>query len=295
MTSMDRLETLAFELYGRYVGEPDTRTDVYAGFALFFGAITVGVCGLGVFLASAGVERGTGLFWNLRQVAIVLALVGLPTIMLSVVVLLPVDRRALYAAAGGLAVCLVALALFVAAYPSHWNVSGRADYSAHGIAVYSGGLAIVVAATGAALVAHHLERAGSGAERSGEDIEEVSDERIARDIESAMSGVDLSWGGVSRRETKRLQLADPGEDVDRSGFDGVEATATRSSGDGVENAVASLRGLQGGRTKSASGGDTTEQASALTELRERKRAEALATANPSPLERIVDRLRALFP
>ncbi|WP_331233024.1 DUF7139 domain-containing protein [Natronorarus salvus] len=294
MTSTDRLESRLFELYGRYVGEPDARTDVYAGFALFFGALAVGVLGLSVFLASAGVERGTGLFWNLRGIAVVLALVGLPSLMLSVVVLLPVDRRALYAAGGGLTVCLIALAVFVAAYPSNWNVSGQADYSAHGIALYSVGLAVVVAATGAALVAHHLDRVRPGDEGSGEPGEEVSDEQVARDIESAMSGVDLSWGGVSRRKTKRLRLTES-EEVDRSGFDGVEATATRSSGSGVDDAVASLRGLQGGRTKSASGGGTEKQASALTELRERKRMEALATAEPSPLSRIADRIKALLP
>ena len=294
MTSTDRLESRLFELYGRYVGEPDDRTDVYAGFALFFGALAVGVLGLGVFLASAGVERGTGLFWNLRGIAVVLALVGLPSLMLSVVVLLPVDRRALYAAGGGLAVCLLALAVFVAAYPSNWNVSGQADYSAHGIALYSVGLAVVVAATGAALVAHHLERVRPETSESAE-TEEVSDERVARDIESAMSGVDLSWGGVARRETKRLRLTDDESGIERSNLEEVEAPATRSSGAGVDDAVASLRGLQGGRTKSASGGGTERQASALTELRERKRAEALATAEPSPVARIVNRLRALFP
>jgi hypothetical protein len=39
-----------FELYRRYIGEPEGRTDVYVGFGLFFGGIGLAVTALLLFL-----------------------------------------------------------------------------------------------------------------------------------------------------------------------------------------------------------------------------------------------------
>lgn len=285
--------SVLFEWYERYIGEPDARTDVYAGFGLFFGGIALAICGLVLFLWSASAEPGGAFYWTLRQVAIVFASLGLPAGMVGIVVLLPVSRRALYAAGAGIGVCLLAMAFFVAVYPSNWNVQNAADYSAQGIALYAGGLAIVVASTGAALVAHQLERSRPASEGDEQDREGISDEQVARDIDEAMDGVNLSWGGVKRKEGRKLAVEMGTEEVDRSSFDSVEATTTRASGGAVEDAVSNLQGLQGGQKEQATGDGTDDQAAALAELRERKRAEAMATKE-SPVERLRTRIAGLL-
>jgi hypothetical protein len=290
----DANATALLEWYERYIGEPDAETDVYLGFGLFFVGIALAVVGLALFLWSAGLEAGSVFYWNLRQVAIVLASLGLPAGMVGIVVLLPVDRRALYAAGGGLAVCGLAMAFFVAVYPANWNVQSAADYSAQGIALYAIGLVVVLASTAAALVAYQLERSRpvSGSPET-DPHEEVTDERVARDIERAMEDVTLTWGGVRRKETRKLAVDVGTEEIVRSSFDRVEARSTRAAGTEVDAAVASLQGLRGGREKQATGGGTDGQAAALVELRERKRAEALATRDP-PLRRLRSRISGLF-
>lgn len=282
------------EWYERYIGEPDAETDVYLGFGLFFVGVALAVVGLSLFLWSARLEAGSAFYWNLRQVAIVLASLGLPAGMVGIVVLLPVDRRALYAAGGGLAVCGLAMVFFVAVYPANWNVQSTVDYSAQGIALYAIGLVVVLASTAAALVAYQLERSRPHAGGSGDDPREaITDERVARDIERAMEDVTLTWGGVRRKETRTLAVDTGFEEVDRSSFDRVKAPTTRATGTEVDAAVASLRGLRGGQEKQATGGGTDDQAAALVELRERKHAESLATRDP-PLKRLRSRAAELL-
>lgn len=290
----DSPAVVLFEWYGRYIGEPDAKTDVYLGFGLFFGGIALALCGLGLFLWSATVESGSTVYWTLRQVAIVFASLGLPAGMVGIVVLLPVSRRALYAAGGGIAVCLAAMVFFVSVYPSNWNVQNAADYSAQGIALYAGGLAIVVAATGTALVAHQLERSRPDpSEDKTEPEETVSDERVARDIDEAVDDVDLSWGGVHRKEHRQLTVDTGDTDVDSSSFDRVEATTTRTTDGEVDAAVTGLKQLQGGQTEQATGSGTDDQAAALAELREQKRAEATA-AEEGAIERLRSRVATLL-
>ena len=302
MATESPTENRLLALYRRFLGEPEREVEVYAGFALFFGGIALAAIGLLLYLWSAAVEANSSFFWQLREIAIVLAMLGLPAFVLSVVVLLPVDRRAIQAGAVGGGICLVALVVFVYAYPSHWNVAGT-DYSAQGIAVYAGGLAVLVASTGAALVGYHLERAqgvaagagegigpggpgaaAPGATGSGEDA--VTDEQVRRDIEDAMDDAELTWGGVQKVETKRLTI-DTGDeaDIDRSGFDTVSANT--ASGEGVDDAVAGLRALQGGERETGKSDGVDDQTSALRELRERQREE---DASASTVDRLRDRL-----
>lgn len=286
-------------LYRRFLGEPEREIEVYTGFALFFGGIALAALGLVLFFWSAAVPSDGGLYWQLREIAIVLAMLGLPAFALSVVVLLPVDRRAIYVGGGGAAICLVAVGVFVYAYPQAWNVDGL-DYSAQGIAVYSGGLAVLVASTGAALVGYHLDRArgpsdaptapgqpeAADATGTADDDASVSDERVERDIEAAMEDAELTWGGVKKTETKRLRV-DTGDhsDIDSSGFD--SGSANTASGEGVDDAVAGLRALQGGDAKTGKSEGVDDQTAALTELRERRRED--------PGDRsTVDRLRERF-
>ncbi|GAB6860432.1 permease [Haloplanus litoreus] len=302
-------DNVLFEWYGRYIGDPETETDVYLGFALFFGGIALGAVGILVFLLSATMSGGGTPAWAIREVAMAAASVGFPVILLGIVILLPGDRRMTYASLAGLAVCLVAVGLFVATYPMNWNVARTPDYSAQGVAIYAVGLVAAVGATGAALVGHQVERAAPG-ERAAEvrsttgeagtgtggasdgASESVSDEQVRRDIDEAMADADLSWGGVSRKNTKRLELnTDADVEVDREAFENAEATTVRSSGNDVDDALSNLRKLQGREQETDSSSGVDDQTAALTELRQQQQAEDVATEDE---EGIVDRAKGLF-
>lgn len=292
--------------YRRYVGDPDRTIDVYAGFGLFFAGIGLGLMGVVVFLYSATLPQNTLSTYAVREVAAVAGAVGLPALLLGVVVLLPVDRRMLYLAGAGTAITLVATGLFVQVYPHNWNVTASADYSARVVAVYTVGLVAVIAATGGALVAHRVEHAvgtagaaggsagagsasagaagagsagnATGGDGSAVEGEAVTDADVRADIERELSDAELTWGGVERSETRRLELntsAVDDVDIDREQLAG-SATETRTTSGTVNDAVSELKGLQGGEAKTASGSGTDDQAAKLRELREQQRQEAEA-------------------
>jgi hypothetical protein len=282
MSGQAQPDNVLFDWYARYVGEPSDERDVYAGFGLFFGGIALGLVGVAVFLLGAATS-GAGPAFALREIAVVLAASGLPAALVGAVVLLPGDDRTTYAAVGGTAVCLVAVGVFVASYPQAWNVARTPDRSALGVGVYAVGLVATAAATGAALVGHQVERVALLAERGeadddGSSEETVSDEDVRRDIDEAMSNAELTWGGVERAETTRLEFRTDVEDVETNA-DRVDATETRAEGENVDDAVSNLQRLQG-REVNATASERTvdDQTAALTELKERQRAAETATA-----------------
>ncbi|WP_254544002.1 DUF7139 domain-containing protein [Halomarina pelagica] len=273
--------------YRRHIGEPERRVDVYLGFALFFGGLGLGLSGLALFVYE-GTLSGPGKAYWLREIAFAVGASGLPTLLLGVTVLLPVERRARYAALGGEAICLAAVALFVGTYPYRWDVRAGPDYSVQGVAVYAVGLVAVVAVTAAALVSYHVERArpteGDGETRPDPT---VTDEQVRRDIDDALASAEVSWGGVRTVETRRIRFDESeSESIDRSGFDSVAPTSHRS--EGVDGAVAGLKRLRGNEDRTARGGGTDDQAAALRRLRERQAAES--ETPPS----LVDRLKGLL-
>lgn len=298
-------------LYRRYVGDPDRRSDVYAGFGLFFAGIALFAVGVATFLWSASLSPDDRYTYAVREVAAVASAVGLPALLSGAVVLLPVDRRTVYAAGAGSAVCLAAVGVFVRAYPDNWNWVSPVDYTAEGVAVYSLGLVVVIAATGAALVAHQVERASGaatgapagdpegtipGTGDTGDAGPTVTDEQVEADIQDALDSTEITWGGVEKRETRRLEL-DMGEleDTDAVEMSGEGGTTARSSGEGVDEAVSGLRNLKGGEPETAtSDADVDDQTAALRELRERQRAEAVAEDDRDLTERVRDRFRDLL-
>jgi len=300
-------------LYRRYVGDPDRRSDVYVGFGLFFAGIALFAVGVATFLWSATLSPDDRYTYAVREVAAVAGAVGLPALLSGVVGLLPVDRRTVYAAGAGSAVCLAGVGVFVSAYPDNWNWVSPVDYTAEGVAVYSLGLVVVIAATGAALVAHQVERASAagavaapGAAAAGGETAAgpegpgggptVTDEQVEADIEEALDSTEITWGGVEKRETRSLEL-DMGEleETDAVEMSGAGGTTARSSGEGVDEAVSGLRNLKGGEPETAtSDAGVDDQTAALRELRERQRAEAVAEDDRDLTDRLRDRVRDLL-
>lgn len=285
-----------FELYERYIGEPDAQTDVYLGFGLFFVAIAFAVIGFVLFLWAGLYEAGSDPYWARRMLAFALGMLSIPSAMLSVVVLLPVEKRATYTAAGGMAVCLVAVLVFISVYPGNWNVQSSTDYSTQTTAIYALGMTVITASTGAALVAHQLAQAKphpSEIEPMEEDDpeESYSDEEIEQDIEAAMDGVEMSWGGVEKHESTRLTFSSP--DAFESANVDVEAETTRQSG-GVDAQVSGLKALKGGDTKTATSSSTVDdQTSKLNELKQRRQEEEAGGDDSGFLDSlgVVERIR----
>lgn len=300
---MTDLDARADAVYRRHLGEPERDLDVYLGFTLFIGGLTLGIAGLLLF----GVEQvlaTDGPLWALRELAFVVAALGLPTLLFGVTVLLPVDRRASYAAGVGFAFTLVAAAFFVSVYPSQWNVTTGQDFALQGVLVYAVGLVTVIAATGAALVSYHVERTRTAPVADDvdsvdeDDVTEPDEEAIAaqaqRDYEEAMEDADISWGGVEKTDVSRRLSVDTSEidDVDTSGFDPDNATETRSSGSSVDSAVDGLNSMRGSDPEAErSSGTTDDQATALAELREQQ---AHEEQQRKQSEGVVDRLKRRF-
>lgn len=278
-------EGYLFDLYRQYIGEPDGRTDVYLGFGLFLGGIGLAIAGLGLFLYSSTLEARSTEYFAWVRPAYALGMLSLPATMLGIVTLLPTERRVVYTSLTGALITAVAVVGFVSIYPD-WNFYESSDAvygTVHVVATYAIGLASITAATGAALIAHYLELARSAEAveitYDEEDEEHYSDEEIRSDIDDAMEGVELSWGGVEKSEHKRLSFSDHEFEGAEINF---EAKTTRSSG--VDNQVAGLKGLKGGDTKTTTSSSTVDdQTAKLKELREQKQQEAQATSQEGRL------------
>jgi len=263
-------------LYEAYFGEPERRQDVYIGFGLFFAGIALGTVGLSTLVYTGTLTTGSETFWQFREIALVTAMLGLPAVALSIVVLLPVGRRTLATSLVGAGICLAATAWLTVVYPFEWTEAGN-DITV--ISTYATGVVVLAASTGSALVAEYLDRT-AGRHRSvteptqdtaTADKQTVTDEEVEEDIEEVMDDSSLTWGGVDQQPTtKRLELDLPAadEDIDQSEFEQMTATETRAAGDDVDDAVDGLRQLQGGKKETARVESPDEQVTALTEFRE---------------------------
>lgn len=288
-----------FEWYRAYIGEPDREIDVYLGFALFFAGIGLGIAAF--VIGAAGQLTGAGgqsADFVYREAAIAAGMLALPTTLSSVVVLLPVSKRAVYGAVAGDTVALVALGLFVWAYPYDWAV-GQETYSIQVLALYGVGLAALLAATGGALVAYHIEKArpspGDFADEGGEESgEEITDEEIQEDIESAMSEVDLTWGGVERETGSDLKINSSEIETDAE-ISGMNVEADRVKRSSVDEQVAGLAMVKGGQKQTDTSESTVDdQIDQLSKLREQKRKEAETEEEETVLQRLLARVAAML-
>lgn len=293
MADDDPPDNVLFDLYERYIGEPETETDVYTGFGLFFAGIACAVIGLLLFVVGAGVYGlRTDRYFTLAEPGYLLGMFSLPLALLGIVVLLPSERRARIGALVGIGITAVASVAFLLSYPERWFEFGTRN-TLLVVGSYATGLALITAVTGSSLVAHRLEQARAPApseidaaeEESGET---VTDEQVEADIEEAMSDVELTWGGVERDESTDLSLTT--DYVDES-IDDIDVEAeTRVDPGGVDAEVQGLKQLKGGDTDVETAESTVDdQTAALAELREQKRKDEVpadVTEDPGLLARV---------
>jgi len=296
MSTSSDTENRLFEWYRAYIGEPDREVDVYLGFTLFFAAIGLGVAAFGATVLVGGAE---GQAYGLRELAFVLGMASLPTALGSIVVLLPVDRRGLVGAGTGAVVCLAAIVWFTQVYPNNWS-TGSQTFSVQVLFVYSVGLTALLASTGAALVAYHIDQTRPGPadfepEEEAEAEESYTDEEIRQDIEDSLEEVDLNWGGVEKSENTSLNFVSDDSEFDTSGMQvEVDRVTSKTS---VDDQVNGLRSLKGGDDKTARStttvDDQTAQLQELKQRREEEQAQADATEDKA-LASVTERLAALL-
>ena len=293
------LDALLHEWHRRFIGPVSDSRTVYAGFALFFAGVGLVVVSIATFLWSTTTDPAGTFKFVLRELAVLTGAAGIPTVLLGVTVLLPVSKRIAGVSAAGVVACLVGTARFAQVYPDAWYPNASVV-----VGLYAFGAVVVVATAGTALSGYHAERTGRRIAREQLDdgdtdgsadaggasgTQGVTDEEVQADIDEAMSGAEVNWGGVERDSGRSITI----RSSDDEGFEmsgGSAANATESRGESVDDAVAGLQGLrgEGPKTESSTSG-TDEQATALAELR--------ATREQSKADDdggLVDTVRSLF-
>jgi len=131
-----------FELYTRYVSEPESKMDVY-GYTLLVLGYILALLGMLVFLVGptgSGVEQET--VYLVRGVAAIPAATGLVFTLLGIVLMLPVTVRGLAVAVFGALVSLVGIGAFWVYYPYNWHI-GTPSYSTEIVTAYGVGAALI--------------------------------------------------------------------------------------------------------------------------------------------------------
>jgi hypothetical protein len=297
------LSGLLHEWHRRFIGPVTDSRTVYAGFALFFAGVGLVVVSIATFLWSTTTDPMGTFKFVLWELAVLTGASGIPAILLGVTILLPVSRRVDAVGAAGVVICLVGTAWFTQVYPDAWYPNASAV-----VGVYALGAVVVVATAGTALSSYHaeltgrrlardqLDEDGDGSTTGGVGTdgssggETVTDEQVQADIDEAMAGAEVNWGGVERDSGRSITIRSS-EDTDLEVSDTSTAKATESRGESVDDAVAGLQGLrgEGPKTESSSSG-TDEQADALAELRATREQSETADGDGG----IVDSVRSLF-
>lgn len=276
--SEDLPDNRLFDVYETYIGDTDEATDIYLGFGLFFAGVALAASALVIFVfALLSTEADTVSYFRVTEWAFGMGLLSIPVATSGIVVLLPIDQRAVAATAVGDVMIAVAVVSFRGAYWENWAGFGTGQ-TVTVLGLYAIGLALVVGSTGAALVAEQIQRVQRPTPADIEPVEDekpeetYSDEEIQSDIDDAMKDVEMSWGGVRKHEGRSISFET--EDLDAEEFVNVEASTTRSSG--VDNQLSALQGLRGGQKNTATSESSVDQQTAkLQELREQRKQEEI--------------------
>jgi len=283
------------ELYRRHIGPVSESQSLYLGFGLFFAGVGLVIASILTFLWSTAIPQGEAFKYVLRELAVTTGASGIPIALLGITVLLPVSRRIDAIGGVGVATALVATVRFIQVYPQAWFANSSVT-----VGLYALGSVIVIATTGTALSSYQAERRGQRiAQRHLDQTDQtptetdrsVSRERVEQDIEEAMEGVELSWGGIERDANRDLTLRET--EVDGALGDEMRNFGTKETeGGGVDSAVEGLKHLRGGEKKTASGAGTAAQTSALAELRETQQQEPIG--EDGRLARFRSLIRSVF-
>jgi hypothetical protein len=120
------------EVYEGGSGGADPRR-LYLGVGLFLAG--VGLVLAGIVVATTGLGSGSLSWWQRREVAGVLAGLGIPAVLLGIVSVLPASRVVRSGAVLGAAVAALGVLVFYVVYPDRW-VGDPTNYSLAALAIY---------------------------------------------------------------------------------------------------------------------------------------------------------------
>ncbi len=142
------LNNTLFRLYERYVGEQDSRKDVY-GYWLFVSGFVLCAIAVAVFAAGFNVleAREPPWFMFIRIIGLI-ASIGATISLFGLVLMLPVRKRAVQASVVGFIIACAGVVSFGVAYPDHWSGIGDGpDYTMEVIGLFAIGLGIIASVT----------------------------------------------------------------------------------------------------------------------------------------------------
>ncbi|WP_290816019.1 DUF1508 domain-containing protein [Halovivax sp.] len=142
MSSITNFNDTLFRLYEHYVGEPDSKKDVYGYWVFILGCIVATVGLLAFLVLYAGDQSST--FYI--RVSGVLGMTALTLCLFGLVLMLPVRKRGIQASVIGLLVAFIGVTSFGMVYPEHWRGFGD-DYSVEVTLLYAGGIAVLAGVT----------------------------------------------------------------------------------------------------------------------------------------------------
>jgi uncharacterized protein YegP (UPF0339 family) len=152
MATTEREGGRLYRLYARYVGEPESKKDVYGYWLFLFGSL-VSFLGIGVYLlgTSTGLLEGVAnsTFNTFVLVTYSTAAVGLPVALFGIVLLLPVQRWGIALTFVGTAIALVGVGWFTQVFPENWPPvdPGATNLAPQVVAVYASGVAAIILVT----------------------------------------------------------------------------------------------------------------------------------------------------
>jgi cytochrome c biogenesis protein CcdA len=122
------------EAYEENVGEVGNLRRLYLGVGLFVAGALLVV--LAILISTTGLQSILGLeWWQAREVAGILAGLGVPAVFVGIFTVLPASQRVRAAAAMGAGIAVMGVALFSHAYPRDWAGYG-ANLTLPVVAVY---------------------------------------------------------------------------------------------------------------------------------------------------------------
>lgn len=122
------------EAYEENVGEVGNLRRLYLGVGLFVAGALLVV--LAILVSTTGLQSLLGLeWWQAREVAGILAGLGVPAVFVGIFTVLPASQRVRAAAAMGAGIAVLGVALFAHAYPRDWAGFG-ADLTLPVVVVY---------------------------------------------------------------------------------------------------------------------------------------------------------------
>jgi uncharacterized protein YegP (UPF0339 family) len=213
-------ENALVSFYTERVTEPSTTDEAY-GYWLFALGLIASIVGIAVFLYSATFSRPPasqgGSYWLLREIAIVLAGIGVPLMLGGVAIRLPLRERATQIVGLGIVICLAAILWFVTVYPAGgWPVdTGHTGV----IGLYAVGLVVIGLAS---ILVPMLSRAET----------ETESERIARE-QTEQERTELETER-SELEQERTEL---GENLETTRAERDEALEGRDEAQTAANAA----------------------------------------------------------